>query len=97
MGNPRRQSFHRRDAGCAQAPRHGQRGTWITAEVIDAYSSLHRAGNAHSIETWCAGKRVGGLYGVSFGRMFFGESMFADVTDASKIALAALVGHLPPP
>jgi leucyl/phenylalanyl-tRNA--protein transferase len=79
---------------CAQAPRRGQRGTWITADVVDAYSSLHRLGNAHSVESWCEGKRVGGLYGVSFGTMFFGESMFAHATDASKIALAALVGHL---
>jgi len=79
---------------CAQAPRRGQRGTWITAEIIDAYACLHRAGNAHSIETWLDGQRVGGLYGVSLGRMFFGESMFAHVSDASKIALAALVGHL---
>jgi leucyl/phenylalanyl-tRNA---protein transferase len=79
---------------CALAPRRGQRGTWITADVVEAYSSLHRAGDAHSIETWFEGARVGGLYGVSFGRMFFGESMFAEVTDASKIALAALVGHL---
>ena len=79
---------------CAQTPRRGQRGTWITGDVIDAYSSLHRAGNAHSIETWHDGARVGGLYGVSLGRMFFGESMFAHATDASKIALAALVCHL---
>jgi leucyl/phenylalanyl-tRNA--protein transferase len=79
---------------CAEAPRHGQPGTWITADVVEAYSSLHRMGDAHSVETWFDGKRVGGLYGVSFGRMFFGESMFAEVTDASKIALAALVGHL---
>ena len=79
---------------CAQAPRRGQRGTWITAEIIDAYTSLYRSGNAHSIETWHDGRRVGGLYGVSLGRMFFGESMFAHVTDASKIALAALVLHL---
>ncbi|OXJ16583.1 leucyl/phenylalanyl-tRNA--protein transferase [Burkholderia sp. HI2500] len=79
---------------CAQAPRRGQRGTWITAEIIDAYTSLYRSGNAHSIETWHDGRRVGGLYGVSFGRMFFGESMYADATDASKIALAALVAHL---
>ncbi|WDD94312.1 leucyl/phenylalanyl-tRNA--protein transferase [Burkholderia sp. FERM BP-3421] len=79
---------------CAQAPRAGQRGTWITAEIIDAYASLHRTGHAHSIETWLDGERVGGLYGVSFGRMFFGESMFANVSDASKIALATLVAHL---
>ena len=79
---------------CAQAPRHGQRGTWITADVVEAYTSLHRTGDAHSIETWFEGERVGGLYGVSFGRMFFGESMFAEVTDASKMALSALIGHL---
>jgi leucyl/phenylalanyl-tRNA--protein transferase len=79
---------------CAQTPRPGQRGTWITAEIVHAYSALHRDGLAHSIETWFEGKRVGGLYGVSFGRMFFGESMFAHRTDASKIALAGLVGHL---
>ncbi|QSN60224.1 MULTISPECIES: leucyl/phenylalanyl-tRNA--protein transferase [unclassified Caballeronia] len=79
---------------CADTPREGQRGTWITADIVEAYTSLHRAGEAHSIETWRDGVRVGGLYGVSFGRMFFGESMFAHETDASKIALAALVGHL---
>ncbi|MBB3259616.1 leucyl/phenylalanyl-tRNA--protein transferase [Paraburkholderia bannensis] len=79
---------------CANAPRRGQRGTWITADVIDAYSSLHRIGDAHSIETWFEGERVGGLYGVSLGTMFFGESMFASITDASKIALSALVAHL---
>ncbi|MEZ2351865.1 leucyl/phenylalanyl-tRNA--protein transferase [Caballeronia sp. RCC_10] len=79
---------------CAQTPREGQRGTWITADIVDAYTSLHRQGKAHSVETWFDGVRVGGLYGVSFGRMFFGESMFAHRTDASKIALAALVGHL---
>src|ERR1700722_13250339 len=68
---------------CALAPRHGQRGTWITADVVEAYSSLHRAGEAHSIETWFEGERVGGLYGVSFGRMFFGEWMFAEGTAGS--------------
>lgn len=79
---------------CAQAPRQGQRGTWIMAEVVDAYSSLFRSGRAHSIETWLDGRRVGGLYCVALGQMFFGESMYADVSDASKIALAALVAHL---
>ncbi|QGZ61663.1 leucyl/phenylalanyl-tRNA--protein transferase [Paraburkholderia acidisoli] len=79
---------------CASAPRHGQRGTWITADVIDAYSALHRVGDAHSVEAWHDGQRVGGLYGVALGTMFFGESMFASMTDASKIALAALVAHL---
>ncbi len=73
---------------------HDFAGVMRACDVVEAYSSLHRAGEAHSIETWRDGKRVGGLYGVSFGRMFFGESMFAEVTDASKIALSALVGHL---
>ncbi|MGZ7173994.1 leucyl/phenylalanyl-tRNA--protein transferase [Burkholderia gladioli] len=79
---------------CAQAPREGQRGTWITDEIVAAYSALHRDGHAHSIETWHDGERVGGLYGVAFGTMFFGESMFAKASDASKIALAGLVAHL---
>jgi leucyl/phenylalanyl-tRNA--protein transferase len=79
---------------CASTPREGQRGTWITADIVEAYSSLHRAGDAHSVETWYDGARVGGLYGVSIGRMFFGESMFAHRSDASKIALATLVAHL---
>jgi len=61
--------------------------------VIAGYSALHAAGYAHSVETWHRGERVGGLYGVGIGAMMFGESMFALRTDASKIALAALVGH----
>jgi len=79
---------------CATAPRQGQPGTWITAEVIHAYCALHRAGLAHSVEAWHDGQCAGGLYGVSMGRMFFGESMCAHVADASKIALAALVAYL---
>ena len=79
---------------CAQAPRDGQIGTWITPLVVDAYCALHDKRLAHSVETWFEGQRVGGLYGVSLGRMFFGESMFAHRTDASKIALAALCAHL---
>ncbi|KAG0191775.1 hypothetical protein DFQ28_010985 [Apophysomyces sp. BC1034] len=79
---------------CANVNRHGQHGTWITHDVIAAYDALHRAGLAHSVETWMDGERVGGLYGVSLGRMFYGESMFAHRTDASKIALAALVSYL---
>jgi leucyl/phenylalanyl-tRNA--protein transferase len=75
---------------CAE-PRAGQPGTWITAQILDAYTALHRAGLAHSVETWIDGELAGGLYGVSLGRMFYGESMFARATDASKIALAALV------
>jgi len=76
---------------CAAAPREGQHGTWIVPEIIDAYTAWHRAGRVHSVETWIDGELVGGLYGVNLGRMFFGESMFARRTDASKIALAALV------
>jgi leucyl/phenylalanyl-tRNA--protein transferase len=75
---------------CA-APRGVDNGTWITAEMIAAYTALHRRGVAVSIETWNNGELVGGLYGISLGRMFYGESMFASETDASKIALAALV------
>ncbi len=66
-------------------------GTWITDDVMHAYAALHARGLAHSVETWFDGQLVGGLYGVSLGRMFFGESMFARTPDASKIALAALV------
>jgi leucyl/phenylalanyl-tRNA--protein transferase len=76
---------------CAQAPRGGEAGTWIVAEMIAAYRAWHALGRVHSFETWVDGELAGGLYGVSLGRMFFGESMFALRTDASKIALAALV------
>jgi leucyl/phenylalanyl-tRNA--protein transferase len=76
---------------CAQVSRHGQPGTWIVDEMVAAYEALHAAGYAHSIETWQQGQLVGGLYCVSIGRAVFGESMFALQTDASKIALAALV------
>lgn len=78
---------------CAE-PRPDQDGTWITPEIIDAYLGLHRQGLAHSVEVREAGRLVGGLYGVAIGRMFFGESMFAHRTDASKCALAALVWML---
>lgn len=78
---------------CA-APRKGQPGTWITPRIVAGYSALHEMGHAHSVETWMDGKLVGGLYGVALGRMFFGESMFTRVTDASKIALAHLMDFL---
>jgi leucyl/phenylalanyl-tRNA---protein transferase len=78
---------------CA-APRAGQPGTWITPEMAAAYTALHHAGYAHSIETWFDGMLVGGLYGVSIGRMFFGESMFSRASDASKVALAHLARQL---
>jgi leucyl/phenylalanyl-tRNA---protein transferase len=80
-------------AGCA-APRDGEPGTWISGDMLEAYGRLHRLGHAHSAETWIDGELAGGLYGVALGGMFFGESMFARVRDASKIALAALVAHL---
>ncbi|HYD80492.1 MAG TPA: leucyl/phenylalanyl-tRNA--protein transferase [Paucimonas sp.] len=78
---------------CA-APRRDGAGTWISEEIIAGYSSLHRQGQAHSSELWLDGKLVGGAYGVCIGRMFYGESMFARVSDASKIALAYLVHFL---
>ncbi|WP_020655035.1 leucyl/phenylalanyl-tRNA--protein transferase [Massilia niastensis] len=78
---------------CA-APRRDGPGTWISEEIVDGYTGLHRLGYAHSSEVWLDGELVGGAYGVCIGRMFYGESMFARVSDASKIALAYLVGFL---
>lgn len=74
---------------CA-ADRIGQEGTWITEEMLDAYLSLHDQGWAHSVEVWRDDELVGGLYGVAIGKAFFGESMFSDVSNASKIAMWAL-------
>ena len=88
---------------CAAAARPGQGGTWIGSDMIEAYETLHELGFAHSVEAWevakCAGttnglRLVGGLYGVSLGRAFFGESMFAGVADASKVAFATFVRQL---
>jgi hypothetical protein len=76
---------------CAQTVRPGQDGTWIVDRIVAAYTALHRQGKAHSVETWIDGQLVGGLYCVALGRAVFGESMFAHASDASKIALAALV------
>ena len=81
-------------AACSTVPREGQRGTWITPEMRDAYIELHGLGYAHSVETWFAGNLVGGLYGVSLGKAFFGESMFHKKADASKVALATLAEKL---
>lgn len=78
---------------CA-APRKGQPGTWIHPQMIAAYTALHQMGLAHCVETWIDDELVGGLYGVALGKMFFGESMFSRVTDASKIALVHLVRQL---
>lgn len=80
-------------AACA-APRGGEPGTWITLGMVEAYTRLHRLGYAHSIETWKDGQLVGGLYGVAIGRMFYGESMFSRMPDASKVALARLAHQL---
>ena len=79
---------------CGQKRRPGQRGTWITKDMLAAYVKLHELGFAHSTEAWQNGKLVGGLYGVSIGDMYFGESMFADVDDASKVAFVTLVEWL---
>ncbi|MDO9188924.1 MAG: leucyl/phenylalanyl-tRNA--protein transferase [Sulfurimicrobium sp.] len=78
---------------CA-APRDGQPGTWISEEMLAAYSRLHEMGLAHSVETWRDGELIGGLYGIALGKMFYGESMFSHATDASKIAFVHLVRQL---
>lgn len=79
---------------CASSKRKGQEGTWITKEMKDAYIKLYKEGYAHSFETYYNDKLVGGLYGVSLGRTFFGESMFYKMTDASKVALYYLVEQI---
>lgn len=81
-------------AACAATPRSGQDGTWITLEMENAYVRLHELGWAHSVETYENDTLVGGLYGLAIGRMFYGESMFAHRTDASKVAFAHLVRYL---
>ena len=80
--------------GCASAARPGQQGTWLIPEMVAAYTKLHELGFAHSVEAWRDGELVGGLYGVSLGAAYFGESMFALAPDASKIAYAACVRQL---
>ena len=80
-------------AACAE-PRPGQSGTWITPEMREAYIKLHHTGYAHSVECWHEGELAGGLYGVAIGRIFFGESMFARHSNASKVAFVALVRQL---
>lgn len=81
-------------AACAKTPRADATGTWISAEIIAAYTRLHRAGDAHSVEVWRGKTLVGGLYGIDAGGVFTGESMFHSVADASKVALLFLVEHL---
>ena len=87
------QAFEDVMRGCA-APRDGQDGTWITEDMLDAYTGLAVSGAAHSVEVWQDDTLVGGLYGVSIGRMFYGESMFSRVSNASKVALVSLAWQL---
>lgn len=87
-------AFEQVISNCSKTPRKGETGTWITREMRQAYIKLHEAGFAHSAETWLNGKLVGGLYGVSSGKAFFGESMFHHETNASKVAFYYLVEKL---
>jgi leucyl/phenylalanyl-tRNA--protein transferase len=87
-------AFERVVHACARVKRPGQDGTWITRSMAEAYIGLYEAGYAHSMEAWKGGALAGGLYGVSLGSAFFGESMFTRISNASKVALAGLVGHL---
>ena len=87
-------AFDRVIAECGRVRRESGEGTWLVAEMLEAYCALHRSGLAHSVEAWQDGRLVGGLYGVSLGLAFFGESMFARVSNASKAALAALVAFV---
>lgn len=81
---------------CKNISRPGQAGSWLDDEMLDAYVSLHEEGYAHSIEVWKEGELVGGLYGIALGKIFFGESMFSDISNASKVALVYLIGRLKP-
>lgn len=87
-------AFERVVGRCSTIPRPGQDGTWITSALAAGFSELHELGLAHSVEAHLDGELVGGLYGLSLGGVFFGESMFADVTDASKVAFGTLLGNL---
>ena len=87
-------AFDRVIASCAEVHRDGDGGTWIVDGIIEAYRELHRLGHARSVESWADGELAGGLYGLSLGRAFFGESMFTRRTDASKAAFVHLVRKL---
>jgi len=87
-------AFHQVIRACGTTERAGQRGTWVIPELQRGYEELHAQGFAHSIEAWQEGELVGGLYGVSLGAVFFGESMFAAAPDASKVTFATLLGNL---
>lgn len=88
------QAFPQVIESCAQIPRKQGKGTWINTDMIKAYTTLHNLGYAHSVECWQEDTLVGGLYGVSLGTTFFGESMFSYATDSSKVAMAVLIQHL---
>lgn len=79
---------------CSSVKRVGQEGTWIMPEMIDAYTTLHQLGYAHSVEVWEGDQLVGGLYGIALGKIFFGESMFAEKPNASKVGFVTLAQHL---
>jgi leucyl/phenylalanyl-tRNA--protein transferase len=87
-------AFERVIKSCAEVPRKGQEGTWITKDMVEAYIRLHRSGYAHSVESWHGNELAGGLYGVVLGKAFFGESMFSRKSDASKAAFVWLVERL---
>lgn len=88
------QAFDQVIAACSQIPRHGQKGTWISDDMRAAYQNLHRIGYAHSVEVWDNDELVGGLYGIALGKVFFGESMFAHKSNASKFGFISLVRRL---
>jgi leucyl/phenylalanyl-tRNA--protein transferase len=88
------QAFPQVIRACAETRLAQREGTWITPEMIDAYCALHEAGFAHSVESWWEGLLAGGIYGVSLGRAFFGESMFTQVSNASKVAFFTLAQRL---
>ena len=88
------QAFRQVMEHCATAPSRAHEGTWITGSMIEAYSTLHRLGHAHSIECWQDGQLAGGLYGVAIRSIFIGESMFSNVTNASKACFSRLVRQL---
>ena len=90
----RNKDFNQVITNCSSVERPGQWGTWITQDMIKAYTTLHQKGHAESAETWLEGKLVGGLYGVRVGKVFCGESMFSLVSNASKFAFINLVGAL---
>jgi leucyl/phenylalanyl-tRNA--protein transferase len=87
-------AFERVIRSCAELPRKDEEGTWITEDMITAYCRLHEKGFAHSVESWAGDELAGGLYGVALGGVFYGESMFARKSDASKVAFAKLVPQL---